>query len=647
MIPILFLLFLAALSFTTPGSLGFGLQHYHGHAALILILLPLALPLEPYFKSSRIVRKLESWSHTSYPHRFPFTRPTWRSLLWTPVLAPLIFYGLWIIRMRRFLPPPEGLGDSLLLLEHLPAHAIQLGYLGTFDEILALFWRSRIYHWLNNATGMSAPDAIGLISCIAGTLHALVIFLITDRLKLMRRLAAFALLFFVPAMQLYAGYVENYSFASFFLFLTVVAGIVQLERWKAERTVYPEFPALFAALGAAHHMILVFSLPALVLLVLILSSRSRTVDWKLFLQLAGRAALTGILVLGIVWYYFFFVISNPIELHKSFAFQPAIYPFNRIISIQHVKEGLNVLVLVAPAMVGLSGLWLPAPRIWMNQVWKFVRSLPRFIQQAKGKNAHRSDAADTSGSDKQNQNSENSGRELPNTVQESTGGHLTGKNNAISRWKSLVHSGKERALQYGEQYPSEAFALAVFLCFLGHSFIWNPVIGFPADWDLFSFYQGPLHVFLYLRIFVREEPFLFLWLRRVLLFTVLPSFLWISHNAKLTRESQFHISQAHRNLEQFLGLVQTESIFFRIPTLQRQRTYIEVRMFIVRAWNQIPYLRVPEQKKEELRQRLMQGLMRFQSLALQNRTVYEEQVPDVYYFLGDLNAEITELQRKK
>ena len=102
---------------------------------------------------------------------------------------------------------------------------------------------------------------------------------------------------------------------------------------------------------------------------------------------------------------------------------------------------------------------------------------------------------------------------------------------------------------------------------------------------------------------------------------LLPAFLWISENARYSRESQFHIAQANRNLVQFLGLMQTESIFFRIPTLQRQRTYIEVRMFIVRAWNQIPYLRVSEDKKDELRERLRQGLMRFQSLSLQSKEI--------------------------
>tara|TARA_Y100001935_G_C17180204_1_gene444739 strand:- start:20 stop:847 length:828 start_codon:yes stop_codon:yes gene_type:complete len=203
------------------------------------------------------------------------------------------------------------------------------------------------------------------------------------------------------------------------------------------------------------------------------------------------------------------------------------------------------------------------------------------------------------------------------------------------------------AWKHTRKYPSESFALISALSMLGHSFIWNPVIGFPADWDLFSFYQGPLHIYLYLRIFVREEPYQFLWLRRALIFTVLPCYLWVSQNARFSSESQFHMAQANRNLVQFLGLVQTEGIFFRIPTLQRQRTYIEVRMFIIRAWNQVPYLRVSDQKKEELRERLRQGLMRFQTLALQDKATYDEQLPDVYYSLGDLNAEITELQKRR
>lgn len=612
MTAILFLLFLATLSFTTPGSLSFGLQHYHGHAALILILLPLAFPFEPYLKHLSIVKKLEAWSSTPYAERFPFTRPSLQSLLWAPVIAPLIFWGLWVVRMRRFLPPPEGLGDSLLLLEHIPAHTIQLGYLGTFDEILALFWRSRIYWWLNQSTGMSAPDALGIISCLVGTVHGLTVFLITSRLHPLRRISAFALLFFVPGLQLYAGYVENYSFASFFLFLTVVSGIVQLERWKAHRPVYPEFPALFAALGAAHHMVLVFSLPALAFLVLLLSSHpeDRKIRWSRFLHLTGRASITGLVVLGVVWYYFFFVISNPIELHKSFAFRPAIYPLNRLISMHHLKEGMNLLVLVAPALIGLSSVWFPAPSAILHRLQGWLKSW-------KSKRGEAS--SNENGSQAEQRSRRNSG--------------------------AFAVTIPGRIVNYAHRQPSEAFALATTLCMLGHSFIWNPVIGFPADWDLFSFFQGPLHIFLYLRIFVREEPFAFLWFRRALLFTALPCFLWISQNAEFSNRSQFHVQQANENLVEFLELIQKEGVFFRIPTLQRQRTYIEVRMFIVRAANQIEYLRVSEQKKAELKERLRQGLMRFQSLALQDKEVYDELLPDVYYSLGDLNAEITELQK--
>ncbi|MCB1304349.1 MAG: hypothetical protein KDK37_08730 [Leptospiraceae bacterium] len=595
MIPVFFLLILASASLFAPGDLGFGLLPFHGHAAIILILLPLALPLEPIVRNHPWVQKIESWSRSPYPDRFPFTRPTLQSLIVAPILAPILFMALWMVRMRVFLPPPHGLGDSLLLLEHIPAHSIQFGYLGTFDEILALFWRSRLYLWLNQTAAMPAEDAIGIISCLAGALHGTAVFLITSRLKPVRRVAAFALLFFVPALQLYAGYVENYSLASFFLFLTVVSGVVQLERWKASRPVYPEWPAFFAALGAAHHMVLVFAFPALVLLVLVLASRKEgnylSVRWRLAASMALRAGSVGLLILGLVWIYFFFIISNPIELHESFAFRPALYPIRKLISTTHFLQGLNILVLCAPAAIGLGGALLPSCSIVIAR----IRAMP---------------------------------------TRERKNGWF--KAFLRERWKSLQ--------AYAISYPSEAFSLAVFLCFLGHSFIWNPVIGFPADWDLFSFYQAPLHIFLYLRIFVRDEPFPFLWLRRTLLLTVLPCYFWISRNHEYSKESQYNVQQSNRNLVEFLVLRQKENIFFRIPTLHRQRTYIEVRMFAIRARHEIERLPISKEEKALLDSRLMQGLIRFQGIALEPDELYQKQLPDIYYDLADVNARISELQ---
>ncbi|MEQ9363001.1 MAG: hypothetical protein RIF32_02090, partial [Leptospirales bacterium] len=154
----------------------------------------------------------------------------WSSLmLWGLLLGSAILL-LFQFRQRLFLAPPDGLGDSLLILEQVPVYTHLRGYLDSFDELLELYWHSRLYLFTSESFSWHVEDAYALLSIASFALYGTVVFYFLIRRSLFEILAGLALLIFVPALQLFAGYVEHYTIATSWMALSILTGAYALER---------------------------------------------------------------------------------------------------------------------------------------------------------------------------------------------------------------------------------------------------------------------------------------------------------------------------------------------------------------------------------------------------------------------------------
>lgn len=456
-------------------------------------------PLEPFFRAS--------------------TGAIWQGLL---LLAGAgLFYAL---RMRRFAPPPTGLGDSLLLLEHVPVYARLFGYLDSFDELLALFLRSKFYLAGADLFDLPADASYALFSAILGGAYLLVLLHFLRGRTLYAALAGLALFLFSPAVQLYAGYVENYTLAALLLSSLLFTAGRELERAAAAGRPPAEGVLLrlaaLAALGVLVHGVVAFVLPGLVYLTYLSAGRNLRRMIRPALRAGGLAGL----VIVPVWFYFFFLAANPVDFFESFAYRPALYPPRDWFSAGHLRPLVNLPLLVAPGALLLF-------------------------------------------------------------------------------WCAPLLRERTRRLR-----PIDVFFLLATLGFAGHAFVWNPLIGFPADWDLFTFFQAPLHCFVFYRFIADEadegsakndgatpEPTATA-ATAVAARTIRPALLagllfvalatgpfWLARNAADSPESRSNLANARNNVDRFLARLKNDDLLARIENSRRRKKYVKGLLFVLRS----------------------------------------------------------------
>jgi hypothetical protein len=114
----------------------------------------------------------------------------------------------WLLRQRNF-----ELGDSALLIQLVTRYVHLRGFHVTYDEPLELYLHSIVYGWLHAWLDWSVADAYALSSALAGAAGvALVARLWRQAAPCAPRAAlALALTGSTAAIQLYFGYVENYT----------------------------------------------------------------------------------------------------------------------------------------------------------------------------------------------------------------------------------------------------------------------------------------------------------------------------------------------------------------------------------------------------------------------------------------------------
>ncbi len=284
--------------------------------------------------------------------------PRWAVAATLPVGAFALF---WLARQGLFAPPPEGLGDSLDLARRIPVFTEIFGYLDSFDEILALYFRSRLYAWLS-PLGFGIETAGALWSCLWGALFVATLAFYLRGASAARAGLAVGLFAGTPALQVFCGYLENYAEPMFFVTAILAWGSTRLNSEELDQKASERHLAgiaALAALGALFHLVVGVLLPALAFLWYRsgASVRARVRSGLL-------AGLSASLVLLPVWLYFLFGHPNPIRPGESHAVRPPIVPLRELPSPAHLFDQLNLWLLVLPSVFLLLalGLYLKAIR---------------------------------------------------------------------------------------------------------------------------------------------------------------------------------------------------------------------------------------------------------------------------------------------
>ncbi|MBI3394733.1 MAG: hypothetical protein HY042_02750, partial [Spirochaetia bacterium] len=280
---------------------------------------------------------------------------------WVVFAIPLALMAgvlLYVFRLRLFLNPPGGLGDSLQLVQHVPAYAHIFGYLDSFDEALDLYFHSKVYLWIEKSFHGTIVDAYAWPSIGAGVVFTLVVLRFLWGRPWAHMAAGFFLLYCNTALQLYAGYVENYTFASLILSSTLLFGGQLLERAQSDdlaaeerRNPVPVWPlsllAVAAAVGVLFHLIVGAVLPGLVYV----CWRQAGGRWTDFARRALIASVPALVILGAGWIFLFKLVANPLTISGSFASHPAILHPKKILTLAHTLNYVSLYLFAAPAAI--------------------------------------------------------------------------------------------------------------------------------------------------------------------------------------------------------------------------------------------------------------------------------------------------------
>ena len=544
---------------------------------LLALLLPLFSPLSSFLARGggpavSAAEKPPEGSRGRVPHfhsvaqileRMPGPR-----LLWYGVAFLCAFGVFFVLRQRLFLPPPEGLGDSLDLARRIPVFTELFGFLDSFDETLALYFRSRFFALLQ-PLGTTAAGAGAIWSCLWGGGYAVIVLVALRGRGRLETVFGLGLLLGTPSVQVFCGYVENYAEPMFFLCLILVWGgslIKRPDRGDGLPVGHLVGIAAVAALGTTFHLVLSMMLPALGTLVF-LSARTRTT----FIRQALIASLSALFVIGPIWLYFLFLSPHPVSLLDSHVTHPPVYPLRELFGAKHLLDQANLWLLVAP------GALLLAP-ITVRLAWSRDRS-----------------------------------RTMP----------------------AETRTGQLRAF-YAVCAGGFIFAM----------FVVNPLLGFPADWDLLSFFCLPTHFLLlsWLRPALENEltrsrsmiPIMGATLAGLLLTSA-----WIGRNMSRSAASDRNVAEATVQADGFLREIRQDRLYDRVPRA-RQKQFVKIQLFAYRAHREL--LGMGTQETRALDARLTAAVDKYRRIATSQEALYRGALPAVYQELTAVNMALSGLK---
>jgi hypothetical protein len=313
-------------------------------------------------------------------------------------IFPYLFAGQFLLFI---LYPFQNLnyGDGIILLENVFLEGSLFGYQISLDEIWEAFLHSYVFSLFPHD-----PRLIyRVFSTIAGFLFLAMSIHIYQKERLDKSIYSLLLFLSPGGLLLFYGYSENYTLITMYLFFMLYLGRQWILENKDETSIF--YMAILGAIGASFHLVFGYMIISLVYYTWYISKK------KNFIRNSIIASCIGVGWIGGLFAYFLFFsdpTTNPSQTH---VLTPPLYPWKRLISMNHLKEILSV-------------------------TW-FTTAFPITIISLS---------------------------------------FLFKKKESIEILKK----------------PENKYILFAALGFYIHSFVHNPSLGFPADWDLFSFYFIPL-----------------------------------------------------------------------------------------------------------------------------------------------------------
>jgi hypothetical protein len=205
-----------------------------------------------------VLRLLDRW----------LDRPVWRNhrRMWFAVIALLSGALFWLARLRHL-----QWGDSYLLSIALSYPDLELRVVYNWQAPFTVFFHQRLWQFVADPWfGWPVETVYAVVSTISGMVFVYLLLNFAARLgrNLTESIILAGLLLTTGSVQLFFGYVENYTVVSLMLLITLYLA------WRASQSeVKPVWPVLALSLANAFHPSTVFLWPGMLLLVYLLWRR--------------------------------------------------------------------------------------------------------------------------------------------------------------------------------------------------------------------------------------------------------------------------------------------------------------------------------------------------------------------------------------
>lgn len=238
------------------------------------------------------------------------------------------------------------LGDGILLLENFLLEVNAFGYTVVPDEILSGLLHSFVYFLLGSIS-MDPVQTYSLVSTIIGIFFLLIIYNIVN--KNVKDWLLFPLFLSCGGSLLFYGYMENYTIVSFTLFLVLYWGS-NINKHKNNFTYFMMIASILSGISALFHLITGFILPALVFLMIYISSIKYFNEEKLNFKVLKKFnfykdgliySFPAILLLFSTYIYFYKFSSLRIDLSLAHASHPPFLNLKQIVSPMHLYDLLK------------------------------------------------------------------------------------------------------------------------------------------------------------------------------------------------------------------------------------------------------------------------------------------------------------------